>query len=157
MGRKPKSGIDYEHVLITSCNCHILLKGIAASGYGKLKRNGKMMAAHRVAYVERYGVNPDLWLRHTCDIPSCVNPEHLIPGTPKENAEDRVSRGRSAAPSDSFRLSRKGKPINETQRAAIIAMNKSRTGKRNPKTSSSLALHFATKSGVPYSKWPKDE
>jgi hypothetical protein len=31
---------------------------------------------------------------HTCDNPPCINPEHLFPGTHRENALDRMSKGR---------------------------------------------------------------
>ena len=35
-------------------------------------------------------------VRHTCDNKLCVNPNHLILGTHKDNVADRVSRNRSA-------------------------------------------------------------
>lgn len=35
-------------------------------------------------------------LRHTCDTPACVRPDHLIPGTQAENSQDMKSRGRQA-------------------------------------------------------------
>ena len=37
-----------------------------------------------------------LHARHTCDHPWCVNPSHLITGTPHNNHRDMVQRGRSA-------------------------------------------------------------
>jgi hypothetical protein len=40
----------------------------------------------------------DIVTRHTCDVPLCVNPEHLIPGTPTDNAQDCVKRGRKHHP-----------------------------------------------------------
>lgn len=36
-------------------------------------------------------------IRHTCDNPVCINPEHLISGTPAQNMEDRDLRGRHGA------------------------------------------------------------
>jgi hypothetical protein len=36
--------------------------------------------------------------RHSCDTPACVNPDHLLLGTPRDNGADKVSRGRAARP-----------------------------------------------------------
>jgi len=36
-------------------------------------------------------------LRHNCDNRLCMNPNHLEPGTPKDNVDDMMARGRHAA------------------------------------------------------------
>lgn len=36
-----------------------------------------------------------LYACHNCDNPECVRPDHLYPGTPKQNVADMVSRGRA--------------------------------------------------------------
>ena len=52
---------------------------------------------HRLIYKECFGEIPDgLVVRHKCDTPKCINPEHLELGTPLDNVRDRVKRGRSA-------------------------------------------------------------
>jgi hypothetical protein len=35
-------------------------------------------------------------VRHSCDTPLCINPEHLILGTFLDNIQDKVDRGRCA-------------------------------------------------------------
>lgn len=73
---------------------------IRKNGYGQLyhKPTKKYQYAHRVAYMEAYGPIPEgLVVRHKCDNPSCVNPEHLELGTQTDNMQDAVKRGRSAA------------------------------------------------------------
>ena len=39
---------------------------------------------------------------HKCDNPSCVNPEHLVSGTAKDNAADRAKKGRNNSPTGKF-------------------------------------------------------
>jgi len=57
--------------------------------------NGKV---HRIVYQLFTGNDPEgLVVRHTCDNPKCINPEHLILGTAADNMLDRDSRGRHGA------------------------------------------------------------
>jgi HNH endonuclease len=68
------------------------------NGYGivNVRRQGAENArAHRVVYELAVGPIPEgLVLRHSCDNPPCVNPEHLTPGTHADNSQDMVERGR---------------------------------------------------------------
>ena len=52
--------------------------------------------AHRVAWELAYGcsIGEGLVIRHTCDNPPCVRPDHLLEGTVADNARDARERGR---------------------------------------------------------------
>ena len=86
-------------------------KRLDCYGYGKIsvrrrtkRTNGKFvthdsLTAPRVSYSLFNGDIPDGKLvRHTCDNPACVNPEHLIVGTPLDNSQDAVKRNRLKVP-----------------------------------------------------------
>lgn len=65
-------------------------------GYGYFKIDGHDYRAHRLSYMFFKGPIPyDKIVRHTCDIKACVNPDHLILGTPSENTIDGLKRNRS--------------------------------------------------------------
>jgi hypothetical protein len=68
-------------------------------GYGQLNVNGIMVRAHRVAWVLFRGSIPDgMWVLHGCDVPACVNPDHLFLGDHDANMADKVKKGRSWSP-----------------------------------------------------------
>lgn len=55
-------------------------------GYGRIKFDGRLDLAHRVAYRLAVGPVPaGKVLDHLCRNPSCINPEHLEPVTMREN------------------------------------------------------------------------
>jgi hypothetical protein len=63
-------------------------------GYGFFRLNGKNMKAHRLAFEWERGRAPSKHACHTCDTPSCVNPDHLWDGTNSENQIDAVLKRR---------------------------------------------------------------
>jgi hypothetical protein len=72
--------------------------GISSSGYGNLNVPGtrRKILAHRAVYELTFGPIPDgLLVLHRCDNPRCVRPEHLFLGTHRENAHDKIRKGRA--------------------------------------------------------------
>lgn len=65
------------------------------SGYGVINCGDRTRLAHRVAYRLYVGPVPDgMQVCHSCDNPSCVNPDHLWAGTNMDNVKDRDQKGR---------------------------------------------------------------
>lgn len=58
---------------------------------------GETEGAHRAAYrLFKNQIPHGLLVRHSCDNPLCVNPDHLMLGTKQDNAQDAVDRKRTA-------------------------------------------------------------
>jgi len=69
------------------------------NGYGRFFHNKRLTGSHRASWeIHNNQKIPDgLFVLHSCDNPSCVNPAHLRVGTPLENMKDRSLRGRCGA------------------------------------------------------------
>ena len=63
------------------------------NGYGRFYLDGKEYRAHRWIFIQLNKWEPEV-VMHTCDNPSCVNPDHLRGGTIEENNKDRDEKGR---------------------------------------------------------------
>lgn len=75
------------------------------TGYGRITNKGRVagwprsIRAHRYAYALHTGQHPgEMLVRHSCDNPPCCNPAHLMLGSPADNAQDKVERGRTNPP-----------------------------------------------------------
>jgi hypothetical protein len=73
--------------------------GNKALGYGRISTGKKpyvLILAHRLSWeIHNKQKIPDgMFVMHKCDNPECCNPEHLIIGTPKENTQDMIAKGR---------------------------------------------------------------
>ena len=82
--------------------CHLWLRYLTNQGYGQMRiggRKAKLTLAHRLAYQFFVAdIPPKLIIRHLCDNPACVNPEHLLLGTQQDNSDDMVRRKRYGGP-----------------------------------------------------------
>jgi hypothetical protein len=55
--------------------------------YGRFWFDGQMRLAHHISWLLS-GNSPKVYLRHKCNNPSCVNPDHLESGTHADNMKD---------------------------------------------------------------------
>ena len=75
--------------------CWLWIGAKGSNGYGYIQAGGRLRGAHRVSYELHKGpVANGLQVRHDCDTPLCVNPDHMRLGTVHDNARDKVQRGR---------------------------------------------------------------
>lgn len=84
--------------------------------YGCIRHRGATQMAHRVAWELAHGVVPDGVVIHTCDVPTCVNPEHLALGTHQDNTSDMLMKGRHWAPRGS------AQPNSKLTEAEVLAI-----------------------------------
>lgn len=77
-------------------DCWVWVKGANNSGYGLFYTSGKKIRAHRFAWELFFGpIPPGLSVLHRCDVPPCVNPDHLFLGTNYDNIQDMIRKGRA--------------------------------------------------------------
>jgi DNA-binding XRE family transcriptional regulator len=63
---------------------------------GHIQFGKKKKYLHRHVYEQMFGdIEEGLVVRHKCDNPMCINPEHLIAGTQRDNIQDMMDRDRN--------------------------------------------------------------
>lgn len=89
-------------VPIPFSGCWIFMGAVNDFGYGIVGTGGRGSPndrAHRITYKHYKGdIQRGMFVCHTCDVPSCCNPDHLFLGTPKDNHQDMSIKGRSSKP-----------------------------------------------------------
>lgn len=75
--------------------CWLWTGASGGRGYGAFSLGGRSHTASRVSWMLYRGEIPEgLIVCHKCDVPLCVNPDHLFLGTDKDNTDDCRSKNR---------------------------------------------------------------
>jgi len=83
--------------------CHLWVGATTSAGYGAIRVGSKTYSAHRVSWELHNGTIPEIegsdyrgaCVAHRCDVPLCVNPDHLFISTHSENIDDRSIKDRA--------------------------------------------------------------
>ena len=118
-----------QYIPVTESGCWLWTG--AGMRYGAIKNKGEIFYAHRISYEMHNGKIPKgLCVLHRCDVQACVNPEHLFLGTKKDNAVDRMNKGRGY------------RPIGEKNIKARFTEDEVRKIRTSSKTIEELADHY---------------
>lgn len=97
--KKTMKMFEAKYMVNEDTGCWDWTASRARGGYGQFMssvKDGRLWyRAHRFSYLAHKGEIPNgLVVMHTCDNPSCVNPEHLKVGTQTDNIRDRDEKER---------------------------------------------------------------
>ena len=86
----------HSRIIKQKNGCHIWTGYINPAGYGRLRVNGKLIMAHRLAVIlAGRKIPPGYLVCHHCDSSACCNVDHLFIGTDADNMRDMAQKGRS--------------------------------------------------------------
>jgi hypothetical protein len=78
--------------------CTLWTGALTQKGYGDLLVERRHIRAHRAAWEAYRGPIPDgMHVLHKCDVPACINPDHLWLGTNVDNMADKMAKGRHSS------------------------------------------------------------
>lgn len=64
-------------------------------GYGQIFIDGRLDYVHRLSFrIHKGPLRDEDIVLHSCDVPACVNPNHLSAGTDQDNSDDKMRKGR---------------------------------------------------------------
>lgn len=116
---------------VTESGCWLWKGTPDSSGYGRILVGKVRTKAHRYSYTLHVGPIPDsAYICHRCDVPACVNPEHLFAGTQQDNVDDCVQKGRRVP------------PIGERNRAAKLTEPQVREIRNAPGTTTAIGRQY---------------
>lgn len=87
------NAFEASYMPVPESGCWLWIGDATKSGYGVMW--GRQYA-HRYSYAKFRGSIPTgMHVLHRCDVPCCVNPDHLFLGTQIDNNNDKMTKGRA--------------------------------------------------------------
>lgn len=88
-----------KYIPVTESGCWLWIGACDCKGRARIAYKGRNARASHVAWELFRGPVPvGSMLCHHCDIPACVNPDHLYIGDSHTNVQDMMRRGRNTVP-----------------------------------------------------------
>lgn len=100
MTRPLEERFHEKYEIVEPGGCWVWMAGTSSTGYGLVHTGSRMERAHRMSWELHNGPIPEgkgyhgTCVLHRCDVPSCVNPNHLFLGSQAENMADMNAKGR---------------------------------------------------------------
>jgi hypothetical protein len=92
--------IDWDKIMPEpNSGCWLWIGACNGDGYATIHCKGKTFAGHRVIFQRLIGSIPKgMQVLHKCDVPFCLNPDHLWLGSHTDNMRDKKKKDRVHRP-----------------------------------------------------------